>query len=412
MLNPDITILRELTEKYAAVCHQKSQQDKRTLWRAHNSLKPTPIPLYIRAFAWSEMEASKLSCQDPFLRHYEDELRRKLFWADFEDDSTFEPWLVVDAPKSQPENGIWGVPQEMVASMDPRGAKIYKPPVISEEDIHKLVATVHKVDEKAARLNQEKLADAVGDILPVVISRAPVYWSWNADISTSLGYILGLEGMMWHMMDRPEWLHEILSFMRDGILKAQADAEAAGHWTLLDHSNQAMPYALELADPGMDGQSVNRSQLWCFTASQETTQVGPDMFNEFMLQYQLPIMKKFGLVAYGCCEDLTRKIDLLRQIPNLRRIAISPMANVAACAEQIQNDYVMSYRPSPSDMVGYDFDPVRIRRILREDLAACRNCCVDITLKDVETVGHDPQRIKKWVQIVREVTDEFGITGK
>ncbi|MCK5740216.1 hypothetical protein KAH55_13590 [bacterium] len=72
----------------------------------------------------------------------------------------------------------------------------------------------------------------------------------------------------------------------------------------------------------------------------------------------------------------------------------------------------MSYRPSPSDMVGYDFDPVRIRRILREDLAACRNCCVDITLKDVETVGHDPQRIKKWVQIVREVTDEFGITGK
>ena len=412
MSNSDIAILRELAEKYLAVCQQKSQEEKRTLWRVHNSLKPTPILLYIRAFAWSEMEASQLSCRDPFFRHYEDELRRKLFWADFEDDSIFEPWLVVAAPKACPEKGIWGVPQEMVASTDPRGAKHYKPPIISEEDITKLISARHLVDEKAALLNQEKLADAVGDILPVVISRAPIYWGWNADISTALGYLIGLEGMMWYMMDRPEWLHRILSFMRDGILQAQADAETAGHLTLLDHNNQAMPYAVELPDPANDGQSVKRSQLWCFTASQENTQVSPAMFDEFMLQYQLPIMKNFGLVAYGCCEDLTPKIDRLRQIPNLRRIAVSPMANVAGCAEQIQDEYVFSYRPSPSDMVGYDFDPARIRRILREDLTASRDCCVDITLKDVETVGHDPLRIKKWVRIVREVTNEFGLTGK
>ena len=48
-----------------------------------------------------------------------------------------------------------------------------------------------------------------------------------------------------------------------------------------------------------------------------------------MLQYQIPLMAPFGLAAYGCCEDLTPKIDLLRQIPNLRRIAVSPMADVA-----------------------------------------------------------------------------------
>jgi len=100
---------------------------------------------------------------------------------------------------------------------------------------------------------------------------------------------------------------------------------------------------------------------------------------------------------------------VIKTIPNLRRIAVAPAADVARCAEQIGDAYVLSYRPSPSDMVGYDFDPARIRRILRRDLEACRGCHVDITLKDVETVQGDPERVRKWVQIARDVIEEIGL---
>jgi hypothetical protein len=51
-------------------------------------------------------------------------------------------------------------------------------------------------------------------------------------------------------------------------------------------------------------------------------------------------------------------------------------------------------------------DANRIRRIVRRDLSACRGLCVDITLKDVNTVEHQPQRLAEWVRIVREVIDE------
>ncbi|MBN1556673.1 MAG: hypothetical protein JW951_00845, partial [Lentisphaerae bacterium] len=110
---------------------------------------------------------------------------------------------------------------------------------------------------------------------------------------------------------------------------------------------------------------------------------------------------------YGCCEDLTHKIDMLRGIPNLRRIAVSPFADAARCAEQIGGDYVLSYRPSPADMVSYGFDPDRIRGILRPDLDACRanGCHVDITLKDVETVEGDPGRARRWTALTREIID-------
>ena len=83
------------------------------------------------------------------------------------------------------------------------------------------------------------------------------------------------------------------------------------------------------------------------------------------------------------------------------------MANVAKCAEQIGSDYILSYRPSPSDMVGYGFDPDRIRRIMSHDLEACKECHIDITLKDVETVEFDPKRVRRWVEITRELIEDL-----
>jgi hypothetical protein len=190
------------------------------------------------------------------------------------------------------------------------------------------------------------------------------------------------------------------------VAKTHDEAEQAGDWSLAEHQNQAMPYSEELRDPAANKFGVQREDLWCFMASQEFTAVSPAMQEEFLLRYQIPIMSHFGLVAYGCCEDLTNKIDILRKIPNLRRIAVSPFADVAKCAEQIGEEYVLSYRPSPADMVSYDYNPERIKSILRRDFKICRNSYIDITLKDVETVQGDPERMRKWVALTRDLIAE------
>ncbi len=208
---------------------------------------------------------------------------------------------------------------------------------------------------------------------------------------------------MMDMIDDPEWLHQLAAFLRDGILATHDQAEEAGDWSLIDHKNQAVEYAEELPDPAADPAPVPRSKLWYFAAAQELAGVGPEMHDEFVLQYQLPILSKFGLVAYGCCEDLTNKIDMLRRIPNLRRIAVTPWANVAKCAEQIGTDYVISWRPNPTDMVCAEFNPDRIRSITREALQACQGLHVDITLKDIQTVRNEPERLKEWVAITKDV---------
>jgi hypothetical protein len=121
------------------------------------------------------------------------------------------------------------------------------------------------------------------------------------------------------------------------------------------------------------------------------------MHDEFLLQYQLPILRSFGLVAYGCCEDLTRKIDMLRQVPNLRHIAVTLVADVRRCAEQIGRDYVTSWRPNPTDMVCASWDEARIRRIVRDGMEAMESQSIRCSrpsslLPSWSSVGGDTQR--------------------
>ncbi len=406
MNEQDKKTLRELAKRYLGACAQPAQTERRDLWRRHNSLKKTRPLIYVRAFAWEEMPQSRLVCEDPFARHYEDFFRSHLFWNTLEDDSIFEPWVTVSATHTH--NG-WGLFGERRYSQESHGSYKEDYPLKDLADTEKLQIPRHGIDERKTSEDVARLSEAIGDIITINVDRGPAYRMWTGDISTDLGHLRGIEHFMMDMMDHPEWLHRLVKFMSDGILKTHQEAESKGDWGLCAHQNQAMSYAEELEDPKANVNAVTRDRLWGYMAAQEFTAVSPAMHDEFLLQYQLPILNKFGLVAYGCCEDLTRKIDMLRQVPNLRRIAVSPFADVAQCADQIGTDYVLSYRPSPADMVSYGYDQQRIRTILKRDLGACKDCHVDVTLKDVETVGNDPERVKQWVACTRQVIAEvFG----
>jgi hypothetical protein len=404
MNDRDITILRDLAKQYIEVSADPVQSVRRDLWRQHNSLKKTQPLIYVRAFAWREMPQARCLCQDPFYREYENLLRYNLFWYSLGDDSVFEPWITVKAVKVC---SGWGVQSERRMPDEGRGAYKLDYAIKELDDVRKLRKPWHEIDEEQTQERVRRLEDAIGDILAIDCDRSP--YNYSIALTDDLGRLRGIEHLMLDMVDHPEWLHKLVQFMADGVSTVYDQAEAAGDWGLSPHryTNQAMPYAEELDDPAANTHSVSRKRLWCYAHSQDFTGVSPAMQEEFILRRQLPVLEKFGLVAFGCCEDLTHKIDMLRQIPNLRRIAVTPFADAARCAEQIGQDYVLSYRPSPADMVSYGFDQDRIRSILRRDLEACKDCHVDITLKDVETVQADPARVRNWVNVTREVVDEI-----
>jgi len=405
----DLNVIRELARQYADLAAQPIQAQRRRWWDDHHSLKPAPVLVLATFGMWNVwcrefFGDATLKCQDPFLRDHERSLRMLIFQDSVGDDFILEPWITQRAAVRGQWGQLWGLQEQFIHSAETGGAWKFNPAIREWSDLDRIQPTPHAIDENQTREWADKLEEAVGDILPVEINRTPVYHGFMADISTSLARLRGLETVMLDMYEHPEELHRLLALMRDGILANNEAAEAAGDYSLSSHTNQAMVYGAGLEWPRPHSGPRRRSQLWGFCAAQEYTLISPAFHDEFLLQYQLPIISRFGKVHYGCCEDLTAKIDMLRKIPNLRSIAVTPTANLPRCAEQIGRDYVISWRPNPTDMVCAGWDEARIRRILREALAACRGQSLHIHLKDVETVQGDVSRLARWVRIVREET--------
>jgi hypothetical protein len=408
MSTSDIAVLRDLARQYADIAAKPVQDERRALWSRHNSLLPTR-PLILATFGmWNvwcrEVFADAvMKCQVPFYREYERRFRMALFQDDIGDDLILDPWVTVGAVQARGWGTVWGVREENHPSGVEGGAWKYQPVIRDWKDVEKLSWPPHTIDEAATARNADRLRDAVGDILTVNVDRGPVCQGFMADISTCLARLRGLEQIMIDMYESPAELHRLLAFMRDGILANQEAAEKSGDYSLTTQHNQEMVYCEGMERPSANSGLRQRRDLWAFSAAQEYTLISPAMHDEFLYQYQMPILRHYRHVAYGCCEDLTKKIDMLRQLPNLRVIAVTPLANVAKCAEQIDDRHVFSWRPNPTDMVCAGWDEARIRRIIGDGLQAARGCHIHLHLKDVETVQGDPTRLKRWVAIVRDV---------
>ena len=115
----------------------------------------------------------------------------------------------------------------------------------------------------------------------------------------------------------------------------------------------------------------------------------------------MPIMERFGLVNQGCCETLDDKIDMLCTIPNLRRILMGPLANLKKGCEQIGEDYIVSWRPSPA-IISTGFDECQIRKTIQQGLKDSRGCHIEIMLNEMMTVEGDLTRLVKWTEIATQ----------
>lgn len=409
----DRNILRELAKRYAELAGSDINKKRRELWRANNDLKKPRPPVLCSWFAGSKVNGflmdDQLQCGDPEYRKHERWLRGMLFHSEIGDDHVFEPWITIRAAvENMPTQSgqLWGFPWE-VKRIAGSQAWIPKHYVRATDDLSQLTATSHKIDEEETSRRVGRLEDAFGDILDINVDRSSCYGAFNGyDLSTALGYLRGIEEFMLDIYVNPELIHKLMRFMRDAVLKNFDECEEVGDFSLCNHWTWGHTYNSELPDPKANAFGARTKQLWKLFHAQEFTLISPEHHREFLLQYQLPIIEKLGLIAYGCCENLENKIDILRKIPNLRVIAVNHWADTRRCAEQIDGDYVLSLRPNPGP-VSTDFRPDEIRESLRKDLEECRECSVEIVLKDVSTVQGEPQRLIQWGRIARETVEEF-----
>jgi len=161
----------------------------------------------------------------------------------------------------------------------------------------------------------------------------------------------------------------------------------------------------ELPAKGFQPEKPRTKDIWMFGLAQMFSTVSPDMFDEYEIDVCMPLFQRFGLVYYGCCDPLDRKMEQVMKIPNVRKISVSPWADEARSAEQIGARYVYSRKPNPALLTDFSFDDQQIRRHLETSIRVCRESGspLELILKDISTVKYDPSRIDRWAKIAMDL---------
>jgi hypothetical protein len=403
----DKTTMHDLAAEVAGIAALPIQEQKRSLWRKLNSLAPDRPMVMIDQVCWNEMNVDDeltLLCEDRECRGYEGFLRRTLYqWKHFPVDMVVEPFVRV--PKAIHNSGIGVGAVEDIAVTDPTSAVVghlYKNQFVSDADLDKIKMAVltHDEAETARRLDvAHELFD--GELSIFEHGLDPYLSVWDP-IST----LMSVQDALYTLIDRPAYMAELAGRLVRSFMGMLDQAEEQGllcHHQSLIHCTGA--YTDELPAPGFDPAKPRTRDIWMFGLAQMFSTVSPAMFEKFEIDMCMPIFERFGLVYYGCCDPLDRKMAQVRKIPNVRKISMSPWVDEQLGASEIGRDYVYSRKPNPALLASVSFDEALVREHLQASVDVCaeHGCPLELILKDISTVAYEPQRLWRFGEIAMEV---------
>ena len=396
-------ILQSLAKKVAELAARPAEQEKAGLWTLHNDLKTVrPLVFCDPENGWNEIiTQDQLLCESPLLRVWEMYLRKEIHWAEsFMDDRVIEPFFNV--PYHYASSG-YGLEEKIIGGGDGGSFKYDHPIKDYEEQFHKLRFPVITVDYKTT----EKVLSLAHDLFDGIMTvRLKGVWWWTLGMTWDFIRLRGLENLMTDMMIYPDYVHKMMAFLRDATLHKLDFLEEKGLLGINTRGSYVgsggFGWTDQLPQKDFNSYKVRTKDMWGFCESQETVGVSPEMFGEFILPYQKPVMERFGLNCYGCCEPLDLRWYLLKDIKGLRRVSVSPWADVHKMAEFLGKEFIYSRKPSPTPLADPNPDWEKLRAEMRDFLGVTRDCVVEIIMKDNHTLGKNPGNASHWCRMVRE----------
>lgn len=398
----DINAVRNLAKKVAEIASSEEYEARRKRWRDVNGLrKPDRVPVYCRPVGcWGELlDESILQCQDTACRNMERAFRMNLVKHEIGDDDPIEPYWNVGTAFDQHTPHTWGVQPKHISSGVSGGAWKFDPPLKTEADFDRLAFPEYTYNEEKTKKALAFMQDLLGDAMEV---RQTCGFPLHPGLGGMAVELRGLDQLMYDMADNPELVHRLMKHLQEGVLRAYKVYEESGLLTL---NNTGAMYC---SDPPRDNAkqgNITIKDLWGHTESQEFQEVSPAMWDEFLLSYQIPLLEKFWLTSHGCCENLTHKIDGVLRIPNLRIFVSSAWTDLAKVAEKLGDKYTIMWRQKATDVVFNDLDD--IRRHLDEGMKIVKDCHVQIVLRELQTLNGNPNRLKEWATIAKEITEKY-----
>jgi hypothetical protein len=411
----DKDILRELAGELAAIAALPVHREKAVLWQKLNDLQSVRPMVWINEVCWHEMNVGDeltLQCEHPWAREQEVELRRTLYqWRHLPGDMIVSDYLACPLAIHSSDFGI--MEQVDIVKTDEESdivSRHYHIQISDFADLDKIKMPVITHNEQATAFRFAAMKDVYAGIMPVKkLGQTHIWftpWDW-------LIRWWGIEEAMLDLYERPDLVNAAVGRMTDAWM-AELDQFVAMNLLSLDCDNTRIGsggygYTRELPGKDYDSAHVKPHNMWGCSNAQIFSEVSPEMHWEFAVKHDMRWLMRWGLTYYGCCEPLHHKMEVLRRIPNLRKISINYRCDLDRVASDIGRSYVWSYKPNPAVLAedGWRPELARAEMVRVAEKAASTGSHVEFIMKDISTVRHHPERLWDWARVAMEVSEQF-----
>ncbi len=407
--NADLKILRALAEPFCEIAQRKIQRERIERYYRTNNLETGRPVVLIDEVPWGEIRDESLACRcAPECRWIEEPLRRTLYqWDHFQVDRVVPP--VFHVPKKIHSTGIGLEVQETWIRGDTgsyAAAHEYQDLLKTDDDLGRLRMPVITHDRDATERALEQAEGVFSGLLPV----KPSGHYLQTNLWDTIARYRGVDNLLLDLAERPDFMHRTVQRFAEiaaATFRQMTEQGLLDSDLLLVHCTPACARELPAGDyVGV----VRPKDVWGRCAAQIFGSVSPEMHDEFDLAYNEKLFGDCGLLYYGCCEPMDRKIHLLRKrFRNLRKISITPWADPERAAEQMGADFVMAAKPNPAFVSSSTFNPKPVEDEMIRYLEACRRheTPCEFVLKDVSTIANKPENLTLWAETVNRVIDRY-----
>ena len=408
----DKEVLRRIAAEYMEFALLPVHKEKIALWKALNRGKMVRPMITIDQLPWNELNINDeltLQVQDPFWRTVEDGLRKQIYqWKHFPVDMVLDPYITI--PLAVTYSGYGLTPHVDTLNYDNTSnvnSQHFEALVKDMDDIEKIKDIVITHDEAASAHIMEEAKEIFDGVAPV---RASHGFQFHIGVWDYLTQVMGVENIYMDLLDRPEFLHAAMRRVTDATIAGIKCAnELKLHNDTISTCHCSHIFTDELLPECGAGKGSTSENCWAFGLAQLFTSVSPAVTEEFELPYVSDMAKYFGAIYYGCCDRLDDRLDVVKKIPNVRKVSCSPWSDRENFAANIGPDLVMSNKPNPALLATDTFDEDAIREDIKRTCAAVKNNGVNLELiqKDVSTVRYEPQRLTRWAEIAMEIVQNY-----
>lgn len=401
----DREILRNLARKQLEYAHSPRNDTILKQWEAlAQGRRETPTVRLLFSNFTHEVITPRMQCTGEAARGIEYALLNTLVGRElFDDDTPISPtydisWRTWVSP--------FGAKPSITQAETGNGYHVE--PVVQdlEEDFDKLKGGHFGLDRESTRQTVELVQSVLGDLLPVRMVQQPLCGA----ITNPLVHLMGMEAYYCAMYDYPELLHQAME-MATRVYEDYYDFLEREGVLLPTCGISPLPQESFAFNRELPTENVTKTtQCWGFLESQETTAVSPETYGEFVYPYQDRLVKRFGLLSYGCCERVDAIWpDYLSKWENLRKLSVSPFNNEPQVGEYLRGSQVVYYSKPRAEFVTNPgpMDEDALRAYFKGVCQAASGCLFEIAQREVGTIFGDFDRGRRYVEIARECVEEY-----